>query len=210
MRILLADDHDLFREGFALVIHTLFPEIKVIEQVQSWQTLRVAIRRQSWDLIILDLCMPTEQQRWDLEIEQLCAMRGTTKQILNICVVTSSTSARDMQLSFQLGVRGYFSKLSDLEEVKNALQKVLAGQVYMPNSVWGISDKTNGQILVTERQKQVLNLLALGKSNKQIAQQLGVSESTIKRHVYNMYKIMAVNNRVEAIDYARQRGLILN
>lgn len=80
----------------------------------------------------------------------------------------------------------------------------------MPSSVWGISEKTNGQILVTERQKQVLNLLALGKSNKQIAQQLGVSESTIKRHVYNMYKIMSVNNRVEAIDYARQRGLILN
>ena len=56
----------------------------------------------------------------------------------------------------------------------------------------------------------MFNLLVLGKSNKQRAQQLGVSESTIKRHVYNMYKIMSVNNRVEAIDYARQRGLILN
>ena len=134
MRILLADDHDLFREGFALVIQTLFPQIQVIEQVASWQTLRVAAQQQVWDLIILDLCMSSDQ-RWDVELEQF---------------------------------------------------------------------------LVTERQKQVLNLLALGKSNKQIAQQLGVSESTIKRHVYNMYKIMSVNNRVEAIDYARQRGLILN
>ena len=210
MRVLLADDHDLFREGFALVIQTLFPQIQVIEQVASWQTLRVAAQQQVWDLIILDLCMPSDQ-RWDVELEQLCVIQqGTTKQILNICVVTSSTSTRDMQLSFQLGVRGYFSKISDLQEVKTALHKVLAGQVYMPSSVWGISEKTNGQILVTERQKQVLNLLALGKSNKQIAQQLGVSESTIKRHVYNMYKIMSVNNRVEAIDYARQRGLILN
>ena len=209
MRILLADDHDLFREGFALVIQTLFPQIKVIEQVPSWQALQTAAQQHTWDLIILDVCMPTEQ-RWDVELEQLCAIHGNTKKILNICVVTSSTSARDMQLSFQLGVRGYFSKISDLQEVKTALHKVLAGQVYMPSSVWGISEKTNGQILVTERQKQVLNLLALGKSNKQIAQQLGVSESTIKRHVYNMYKIMSVNNRVEAIDYARQRGLILN
>jgi DNA-binding NarL/FixJ family response regulator len=149
MRILLADDHDLFREGFALVIQTLFPQIKVIEQVQSWETLRVAAHQQYWDLIILDPCMSTEQ-RWDFELERLCAIHANTKKILNICVVTSSTSARDMQLSFQLGVRGYFSKISDLEEVKMALQKVLAGQVYMPSSVWGISDKNNGQILVTE------------------------------------------------------------
>lgn len=209
MRILLADDHDLFREGFALVIQTLFPHISIIEQVASWQMLRNAVQQQAWDLIILDVCMPSEQS-WERELERLYAVHGTLKQILNICVVTSSTSARDMQLSFQLGVRGYFSKTSDLEEVKTALQKVLVGQVYMPSSVWGISEKNNSQILVTERQKQVLNLLALGKSNKQIAQQLGVSESTIKRHVYNMYKIMAVNNRVGAIDYARQQGLILN
>ncbi len=208
MRILLADDHDLFREGFALVIQTLFPNVRVIEQVHSWHTLQVAVQQADWDLIILELCMPS-QHRWDQELEQLCA-QTYTNSILNICVVTASSSARDMQLSFQLGVRGYVSKISDLDEVKMALHRVLGGQVYMPRSVWGISEKTDGQILVTERQKQVLNLLALGKSNKQIAQHLGVSESTIKRHVYNMYRVMAVSNRVEAIDYARQRGLLLS
>ncbi|WP_020394845.1 response regulator transcription factor [Thiolinea disciformis] len=206
MRLLLADDHGLFREGFALVIQTLFPSVETT-QVASWQTLQNTLNQQSFDLIILDLFMPGRHS-WEKELTLLMTQQDPP---IPICIISASNSRHDIQMAFEIGVQGYISKVSEIDEVKTALSKIMSGQVYVPPSLWSSNSSlkvVGGASLITKRQQEVLGLLATGKSNRQIATRLGLSESTVKRHVYNIFKVLEANNRVEAIDCARQRGIL--
>lgn len=206
MRLLLADDHGLFREGFALVIQTLFPGVH-IKQVDNWQAIHNTLEQQSFDLILLDLFMP-RRHTWEKELSLLVTAQTPP---IPVCIISASNSRHDIQMAFEIGVQGYISKVSELDEVKAALAKVMNGHVYVPASLWATPAPfkvVGGASLITKRQQEVLGLLATGKSNRQIATQLGLSESTVKRHVYNIFKILEANNRVEAIDCARQRGIL--
>lgn len=203
MRVLVADDHSLFLEGITLILRSVFERVEII-QVQSWPEVHKLLYRQPhWDLLLLDLFMPT-RSHWKQELDAISAMLS---QDANVCVVSASCDPQHIQTVFKAGIRGYLPKTSNLQELKTALQKVSSGQIYIPEQCWQ-TQKINRSIKITNRQQEILNLVASGKSNKQIANSLGLTEGTIKRHMYNIFQIFNVTNRVEAIDYARNTGIL--
>jgi DNA-binding NarL/FixJ family response regulator len=204
MQVLLADDHAIFREGLMLLIGTRFPQIEWY-QANNWHEIHQVLLRSPITLALVDLNMPG-QMPWPDEIRRL------SKQVpkLPICILSATSDPEVIQSAFQLGIKGYIPKLVDIEELQQAISVVLSGRTYLPSQLWETQPTTNNydKAILTQRQSTIMRLLAQGNSNKQIGITLNLTESTVKRHVYNIFQTLAVNNRVEAIRSARQRGLI--
>ena len=100
-----------------------------------------------------------------------------------------------------------------LHEISEALKTVYQGGTYFPSIGWNepVNMQTNNSSFrITLRQQEVLSLLASGYTNKEIADQLLIKESTIKRHLYNLFQALGANNRVDALQLARQHGLLMS
>ena len=172
-------------------------------------------------LIILDLQMPGVN---DLGLLQsLCNAHPD----IPVVVLSGTENPRTMQRAIEHGAAGYIPKSSANNVLISALQLVLAGGVYIPTEVLsgttdemkspvpetgkGVASEMQGQLardMFTGRQKDVLELLAAGHSNKVIAKELGVSEHTVKIHLSAIFRIMGVHNRTEAAIACREQGLI--
>ncbi len=208
MRLLLADDHALFSVGLAMILDTIiFPSSEVV-QVRSWTEASSFIKNDNFDLILVDLFMPGKSN-WKDELAGVVAAAKSTP----VCVISSSSSQDNVRAVFELGAQGFLHKSVHPDKMRDALTKVLSGKIYfpkrldMPSTVGGSIPKYS---LVTARQQEILFLLAEGKSNQQIADMLNLQESTVKRHVYNICKILEVKNRGEAVHVARQMGLLID
>ena len=135
-----------------------------------------------------------------------------------IVVVSSSEDNVKIRKLFSLGIRGYISKKANSRIIANALQLVANGGKYLPPSLLenNVIMQTNGNDIeysalgkpLTNRQSQVLNLVAQGKSNKQIAYDMGVSEATVKLHINALLRSLHVTNRTQAVVTAQKIGLI--
>ena len=209
MRILLADDHKLLREGIAMIIASLIPDSH-ITQVDNWQHVHRHLAHHPTDLALLDLSMPQGVQ-WPQELGRI----KTTWPNLAICVITASDASTDIEIAFDLGIRGYLHKTASSEEMQLAIRQVMTGGSYFPDRALLANDTIYPSInteahasKITLRQREILNLLSLGNSNKEIARQLNVSEGTIKQHLNKLFKLLNAKNRVHAIQAAKQQGLI--
>lgn len=207
MKLLLADDHDLFREGLAMMLRTDFPNCN-IQQTHHWQGIHQCVRKESFDLMILDLFMPRELS-WEDELQYLLKHQDKTK----ICILSASNERVHMQKILNMGIKGYLCKTMSLHEISEALKTVYQGGTYFPSIGWNepVNMQTNNSSFrITLRQQEVLSLLASGYTNKEIADQLLIKESTIKRHLYNLFQALGANNRVDALQLARQHGLLMS
>lgn len=203
-KILLADDHTMFRESLILLLGEAFPHVEW-HQAGSWHELPAILAKHPMDLALVDLNMPGTQP-WPNEIRRLVKQFPDMK----LCVLSATTSPEVIQSAFQLGIKGYIPKLVALEELQQAISLVLQGKTYLPTQLWEKppSKTTYDKTLLTQRQQTILHLLAQGHSNKRISQVCTLAESTVKRHVYNIFQLLGANNRVETVKIARQRGLI--
>ena len=205
MRILLADDHELFNEGFSLLLHQLFQGCAV-EHANSWPAAKKSIQQSNFDLSVLDLFMPA-QSSWQNELAEIIGIGKAGA----ICVLTSSLNQDNINQAFALGVKGYIHKSSNFAEIRTALQLALDGKTYLPPQlINGSKGDAPGSYRsnLTSRQHKILTMIAEGKENRRIASELGIKESTVKRHVYNIFKQLGVGNRTEAVHIARQHGLL--
>ena len=211
MRILLADDHPLFREGLKPVLEKLEPDIELVEAMDypsSFEAMHQAGYMQGGvDLALMDLYMPGMDG-----IEGITRFRAAFPDI-PVVVLSASEQTEDIQQPLAAGALGYLTKSSSSEVILGALKLVLAGGVYVPPS---ILDRNEGQPYVqenmrhaalTSRQIDVLRELAKGVSNKQIAKALEVTEGTVKIHLAAIFRILKVNNRTEAVLVAQKMGL---
>lgn len=202
MNILLADDHALFRQGLCMIVEEIFLTC-CITQCCCWEEVHQTISFHSFDLILLDIFMP-KKHIWKEELKQLVQQNPDTP----ICIISASSEIEHIQTAFQLGVKGYICKTTEPSEMMNALLKISQGNIYFPPQLQPFSNKIVS--ILTLRQQEILKLVAKGKSNKLIARQLHLSESTVKRHIYNICQILNTRNRIEAIEAARQQGLLSN
>lgn len=203
MKVLLADDHAMFREGLMLLMRNQFPHIEWY-QANSWYEVHRVLARNTIALALVDLNMPG-QMPWPDEIRQVSQQFPA----LPLCILSATTAPEVIQSAFRLGIKGYIPKLVDTEELQYAIALILSGKTYLPNQIWETPTANDyDKAVLTQRQCAIIRLLAQGHSNKQIAAMLELTEGTVKRHVYNIFQILAVSNRVEAIKHARQRGLI--
>ena len=204
MRVLIADDHPLYREAAALQIRRLYREAQV-QEVSSLSELRAATAHvPNFDLILVDYYMPGMSA---------AALAGLVKEYPStpLAVISGVAGNADVVAAARAGVRGYIPKTSTSEHFARALQLLLAGGTSIPTEVLmeqPLSHRTPAWLTkMSEREKEVLRGVALGQSNKEIGRELGLAEVTIKLHLRNVFRKMAVKSRSEAAVKAVKAGL---
>ncbi len=208
MKVLLADDHPLFREGVKPVLYRLEPQLSLIEAVDYPTAFAAMHEIGEVDLALIDLYMPG-----------MSGIEGVTRFRLAfpgtpLVVVSASEQVEDIHRLLAAGALGYITKASSSEVILNALRLVLAGGIYIPP---GLLEHTGHYAFeldpsqpppLTMRQMEVLRELIKGQSNKQIATALQVTEGTVKIHLAAVFRILRVNNRTEAVLIAQRLGLL--
>ncbi|MCK5814239.1 MAG: response regulator transcription factor [Cocleimonas sp.] len=199
MKLLLADDHALFNLGMEMIVKSTLQDAHLVF-AEDWKAVHVAMQQHTFDLAFVDLFMP-RKNHWEAELRQCiqCAPH------LPICVITASNVLSHAEVAIDMGAKGFVCKTAGVTEIKKALRHLLNGQSYVPAAY----DKTikGGLTCITARQKEVLYLLSQGDNNKTISLRLGITESTVKRHVYDVFQLLGVNNRVKAGIMAKEQGL---
>ncbi len=210
IRVLIADDHTIVRSGVRLLLEAE-ADIEVVgEALDGREALNLAELLQP-DLVLMDITMP--------EMDGLEATREIKTRFpqINVLVLTMHRSDEYFFEMLKAGASGYILKGAKTSELINAVRVVQQGEVflyptmtqklvngYLKLSEW---DKESGPTL-SPREKEILSLLAEGYSNKEIADLLVISPSTVHSHRNNVMDKLGLNNRRELIQYARKRGLI--
>lgn len=219
MKILIADDHELFLKGLEMILSDFNPEAELVA-VKNYAEIFAAIEKQKdFSLVLTDLAMPGAH--WLEAIQKMHQELPETP----IIILSAVFDAEIVQKTIELGAAGYIPKTSSNAVILSAVNLVLSGGVYIPAELLqGTSqnefnilkqleqeeNKENSEALkkLSPRQIDVLKLIASGKSNKQIAWELGLTEGTVKLHVTAILKILNVYNRTGAVAAATQLGLL--
>ena len=200
IRILIVDDHMVMRMGLAYAASAQ-PDIQVVAEVESGEDAIAAYRVHKPDVVILDLRMPG--------IGGIETIRALRKEFHDARIVIFSNYARGEEIyqSLKAGAAGFVVKNMDLAQLLEAIRKVHAGEKYIPA---GLAVRMSERILspLSERETEVLALISKGRSNKEIASALSITEGTAKLHVTNILTKLEVNTRTEALVVAVQRGII--
>jgi DNA-binding NarL/FixJ family response regulator len=204
IKILHADDHPLFREGIRFFLKLLDSDVTALEAGSLQATMDKLALEWPIDLLLLDLEMPGMNLA-----EGFAAIRRRYPQ-LPIAIVSGVTDANLIRTLLDSGARGFIPKLAGSEQLLDALRRILAGEIYVPDALLGrqaAAAKEAGDAL-TARQLDILPLLAEGMPNKQIADALGVTEGTVKQHLKELFKRLSARNRTQAVQEARRLGLL--
>ena len=206
MKILIGDDHVLFREGLRRLLEQIKDGAEFAEASNFDELLAMAGAGEAYDLVLTDLRMPG----WP-GFSGIGALRGKQPGA-KVVVVSASEAHNDVRDALENGAAGYIPKSSSVKIMLSALDLIFSGGVYVPATVLregnepdqrggsSIIPPTDPQLeqLLTQRQREVLDRLREGKSNKQIAHELGLSEGTVKIHMTAIFKSLGVRNRTQA------------
>lgn len=210
MKVLIADDHALFRDGLSIQLEQLAPQTIVFQAGNFSQAIKIIEDEPKLDLILVDLDMPDMQ--WEEGLRQLQMIAGDAR----IVVISASEDLRSIRRVIESGISGYIPKRADTKVLTGALKLILDGGTYFPPVVFegnvpamkaAVTQVARGKSL-TNRQSEVLGYVAEGLSNKQIAYEMGVSEATVKLHVNALLRSVGATNRTQAVIKAQKMGLI--
>ncbi len=223
MKFLIADDHHLIREGLKNTLESVYNDLQVIEAKDGEQVLELVDNNPDLDLILLDYYMPGTDG-FSL-VTTLCDRFSS----IPVIVISASDDPALMHKVLDRGVAGFIPKATSQELIVRAIQLVLSGGTYLPPEMMepiNIGDHdayvvgavpANGSIALaesvqmfsrlTQRQQEVLRLLAKGETNKDISRHLNVSENTVKVHVTAILKALGVSNRTQAVIVSQKMGL---
>jgi DNA-binding NarL/FixJ family response regulator len=202
IRILIADDHRLILEATRLALEQV-DDMEVVGEATSGSQVLPLIRQTNPDLVLLDVRMP--------EMDGLTCLDRIRKQHPEIAVVMLSAYDDPETISSALarGAKSFIVKMIDPYDLPSALRLVVQGTVYSP--VIGTEPEQDGEAQkagLTPSEQRVLESLARGLSNKEIARELWLTQQTVKFHLTNIYRRLGVTNRTEAVRYAYQHRLV--
>ncbi len=206
LRIVFADDHRLVREALTPFIQRLAPTVHLDEASTVDEAISLLENNNQCDLILLDLNMPGMDGFEGFNRLQHVAPDTP------IAVLSGSIDPSDVSQALAHGAAGYIPKTTAGSTLVNALQIILAGEIYVPPALMS-PQATRGSretrnVPLAERQMDVLKALAEGLTNKEIARRLGIAEITVKVHLQSIYRKLGVSNRTEALAAALNRGLV--
>lgn len=214
MKIVIVDDHAMTRSGVIAALSEMFPTAEIIECADAASVLKVA-KREPLALALVDLFMPGNDGFGFLK--KLC----NTYPELPVAVLSASDNPKHVHKAIDLGVSGFIHKSSSFEDMHKAINKILAGGVYLPEisalesaqayeNATDLDHPQNRDALIdslSRRKIEILTCLAKGMSNKDIAQTLFISENTVKTHLKSLMLTLDCNNRTEAGIIAEKLGL---
>ncbi len=195
MKILLADDHGLFRDSMAIWLQQ-YPRPITIEFASDWNSL-INQLEPDLALLMLDLGMPGMSGA--SSISELIKQAPSVP----ILVVSANDEPNTINACLECGASGYITKASDGQEIIKAVTIILNGGVYQPQVIQQCNEQTISENL-SKKQFELLAYLAKGLSNKVIANQMNLSEGTIKQYVSQLLTILDVDNRTQAGNKARK------
>ena len=219
MNILIIDDHLLFTEGIKLVLEKLplSEQISIVECHQpDMEQIEKTIHDHEIDLVLLDLNFP------NVDGLSLLSMFISSQHLIPVIVVSAENDIHRIKQAFQLGALGFIAKSMNSQDMILAIMSVLEGKKYVPEDVLvamknapefvpfskeDLNNKCN-QHGISSRQFEILQRLASGKSNKGLAEDLYISEHTVKSHLKSLFQLLGAKSRTECLVKARQLGLI--
>jgi len=211
VRLVVVDDHALFRAGLISLLRGM-PEFDVVGEASDGKDLIEVVRRTRPDVILLDINMPGMNG-----VEAVQALRETRDLACHIIMLTISKNREDLLGAISAGADGYLLKSAEPEELRKAILQVSRGMsVLSPQVTRQVLDAISGTpsqlpgVELSSRELDVLQCLAQGMTTSQIAENLVISENTVKTHVRHILEKLDASNRLEAVSKATQSGLIKN
>ncbi len=201
IRILVSDDHYIVRIGLVALVNTESDMEVVAEAVDGLQAVEL-FEKHKPDLVLMDSRMTVKTG-----IEATIEIRKKDPDA-RVLMLTAFDGDADIRKAFEAGAQGYVLKSSTGESLIPAIRAVAAGGHWVPKEVAHRLSSRNSYETLTTRELQVLNEIAKGLANKQIAATLGITEYTVKDHLKNILAKLRVADRTEAVSVSVQRGII--
>jgi DNA-binding NarL/FixJ family response regulator len=200
-RVLVVDDHALFRTGVANIINQE-PDLHVVAEAGNGADAVAAYEQHRPDVTLLDLRMPVMEG-----VEAVRRIRERDPQA-KVIVLTTYDTDEDISRALRAGAKAYVLKDITAEGLVACIHDVLAGKTYLAPAAAAKLAEGVTRVQLTPRELSTLRLMADGKSNKDIANALGISERTVKTHLAHLFEKLGVTSRTEAIKVATRRGLV--
>jgi len=199
--ILIADDHPVVREGLAALINRR-PDMTVVAEVSNGKELVAAFLEHRPDVSLVDLRMP--------EMDGADAIKAIREQTpsARVVVLTTYDDEEDIHRSLRAGAKAYLLKDAPREELLACIKAVYDGRTLIPPAIAAKMAETISAPTLTPREIAVLELVAEGKSNKEIAASLSITEGTVKSHLSALLGKLDASDRTQAVTTALKRGLI--
>jgi len=213
MKILVADDHELFAEGMRYMLNGLGGAARTVHARDADTALQLLVEDEEIELLLLDLGLPGMDG-----LSLLRALRGREVDV-PVIIVSATESPQDIRQALAAGALGFIPKSHSAGEMLAAIRTVLDGNIYLPVEMQACrgAAAANGdpalpsgrakEYGITQRQLEVLCLAARGFLNKQIALTLNIGEPTVKAHLGAVFQALKVHNRTECVQKARALGL---
>lgn len=214
IRVMICDDHALFRRGLIMVLESE-EGMDVVGEAEDGEEAIRKVEELAPDVVLMDVRMPRVS---GIEATRQIAEVNPTAKIL---MLTVSDEEDDLYDAIKAGATGYLLKEISIEEVANAIRAVVSGQSLISPSMasklltefTALAKKADEKQAVptprlTERELEVLKLVAQGMSNREIASELYISENTVKNHVRNILEKLHLHSRMEAVVYAVREKLL--
>lgn len=197
MKILLLDDHAIFLDGLTLLLNSQFPESDIVACHSGQEAIQQIEISEGIDLMLIDLDMP------DINGLAFIEQCRDKRYCIPFALLSATDNKRDVDRGLELGAAGYIAKSASSSELKEAIESILTGDVYVSATEWpelkGVDEKISNDYGLTDRQKEIVHYLVQGLSNKAIAYKLMISSETIKSHLKIIYQKMGVSNRTECV-----------
>ena len=209
IKLLIADDHPVVREGLIAMI-SRESDFKVVAEANNGLEAVEKAKQFKPDVILMDLRMP--------ELDGVEAIRQIAETEPNTKFIILTTFSDDEYIfkGIEVGARAYLLKDAPREELFKAIRAVYQGESLIQPVVASkvlsrfaeLSRQTQAPELLTEREIEVLTLIAKGSANKEIAEELHISNSTVKTHIASIFQKLGTNDRTEAVTMALKKGII--
>lgn len=213
LKLLVIEDHALVREGLVRVLRQLESQVEVFEAGECQGAVAVLEREADLDLVLLDIALPGLD---GLACLDLFRARFPATPVV---VVSAYDDAHTVGRALKHGALGFIPKAYSTERLIAAIRQVLAGNIHRPDQLMpvtmgaelapapAVQDAPASEFGLTERQAEVLGLMTKGKSNRDIANLLGLSEGTVKIHITAIFKALGVSSRTQALVAVSRLGI---
>jgi DNA-binding NarL/FixJ family response regulator len=201
IRLLIVDDHFVVRIGLASALN-LEPDMRVVAEARNGREAVGLFERHRPDVVVMDYQLPEMNGA-----EATAEIRRKWPEA-RVIVLSVYKGEEDVHRAVQAGASGYLPKSAEPRELVEAIRAIHRGERYFPAAINAALARRAGRGELSEREREVLTLIVRGRSNKEIAATLGISENTVKVHTTKVFEKLNVADRLEAATAAIQRGIV--